>query len=271
MSFSGMTGFARVDGALGAWTWSVEARSVNGRNLETRFRGPPGFDTLERLAREGAQARFQRGQITIGLQAKRVEGGAQVHVNQGVLARCVALANDLVASGQAQMPTADGLLALKGVLETQGEDDAPEARAPVEAAMAQTLVAVLDGLKLSRLQEGAALAPVLGGQLDKIESLVAQAESEALAQVTAIRDRFSRRLADLVGDTAAMRGPHRPGGGRHGREGRRARGVGPPARPHRRARALLAGPWRAGAAWTSCRRNSCARPTPCVRNRPCRP
>jgi uncharacterized protein (TIGR00255 family) len=204
MSFSGMTGFARVDGALGAWTWSVEARSVNGRNLETRFRGPPGFDTLERLAREGAQARFQRGQITIGLQAKRVEGGAQVHVNQGVLARCVALANDLVASGQAQMPTADGLLALKGVLETQGEDDAPEARAPVEAAMAQTLVAVLDGLKLSRLQEGAALAPVLGGQLDKIESLVAQAESEALAQVTAIRDRFSRRLADLVGDTAAM-------------------------------------------------------------------
>src|SRR5687767_4075015 len=56
---SGMTGFGRAEGALGAWSWAVEARSVNGRNLEVRFRGPPGFDGLERVAREGAQARFQ--------------------------------------------------------------------------------------------------------------------------------------------------------------------------------------------------------------------
>ena len=42
MALSGMTGFARVEGALGAWSWAVEARSVNGRNLDTRFRGPPG-------------------------------------------------------------------------------------------------------------------------------------------------------------------------------------------------------------------------------------
>ena len=62
MPLSGMTGFARVEGGRGAWTWAVEARSVNGRNLETRFRGPPGFDGLERAARDGAQGRFQRGQ-----------------------------------------------------------------------------------------------------------------------------------------------------------------------------------------------------------------
>ena len=61
MPISGMTGFGRAEGAHGAWTWAVEARSVNGRNLETRFRGPPGFDGLERLTREGAQSRFQRG------------------------------------------------------------------------------------------------------------------------------------------------------------------------------------------------------------------
>ena len=57
MTFSGMTGFARVEGALGAWSWAVEARSVNGRNLETRFRGPPGFESLDRAARDRSMAR----------------------------------------------------------------------------------------------------------------------------------------------------------------------------------------------------------------------
>ncbi|HEY3890233.1 MAG TPA: YicC/YloC family endoribonuclease, partial [Caulobacteraceae bacterium] len=29
MPLSGMTGFARREGSLGSWSWSVEARSVN--------------------------------------------------------------------------------------------------------------------------------------------------------------------------------------------------------------------------------------------------
>ena len=63
MGLSGMTGFARQEGVLGEWSWAVEARSVNGRTLEVRFRGPPGFDALERAAREGAQGRFQRARV----------------------------------------------------------------------------------------------------------------------------------------------------------------------------------------------------------------
>jgi uncharacterized protein YicC (UPF0701 family) len=80
MALSGMTGFARIEGAHGPWSWAVEARSVNGRNLETRFRGPPGFETLDRVARDGAQARFQRGQLTVNIQAKRAEASAQTQV-----------------------------------------------------------------------------------------------------------------------------------------------------------------------------------------------
>ena len=75
-AISGMTGFGRADGAHGDWTWSVEARSVNGRNLEVRFRGPPGFDGLERHAKTAAQARLNRGQVTLGVQAKRADPGA---------------------------------------------------------------------------------------------------------------------------------------------------------------------------------------------------
>ena len=83
---SGMTGFGRADGAAGDWTWSVEARSVNGRNLEVRYRGPNGFDSLERSAKAAAQARLSRGQVTLGVQAKRTGGEAAVRIDEAVLA-----------------------------------------------------------------------------------------------------------------------------------------------------------------------------------------
>ena len=90
MALSGMTGFARVDGAFDSWTWVVEARSVNGRGLEARFRGPAGFDGLDRLVREAAPARFQRGQINITAQAKRAEAASAVRVNTDQLDRYAA-------------------------------------------------------------------------------------------------------------------------------------------------------------------------------------
>ncbi|MFZ5671071.1 MAG: YicC/YloC family endoribonuclease [Pseudomonadota bacterium] len=203
MALSGMTGFARVEGAEGAWTWAVEARSVNGRNLEVRFRGPPGFEGLERGARDGAQARFQRGQINVGLQARRAETGANVTVNRDQLARYLALADELTGSGRATPPSADGLLALRGVLESADAEDDPEVRAALEQAMAASVLAALDALKAARLAEGAALEPVLTGQLDRMTSLVDSAEAEAAGQPAVIRDRFARRLRDLVAEAAS--------------------------------------------------------------------
>ena len=200
MALSGMTGFARREGASGAWTWAVEARSVNGRNLETRFRGPPGFDSLERAAREAAQARFQRGQLTVGLQAKRAESAGAARINVEQLERYIDLAERYVRQGRAALPAMDGLYALRGVLEVADDSDDAETRAEIEAAMAASLAEALDGLKLARQEEGAALTPVLNGQIDRIEALVAQAETEASGQTDAVKERFARRLGELLED-----------------------------------------------------------------------
>ena len=197
-----MTGFGRAEGASGAWSWAVEARSVNGRNLEVRFRGPPGFDTLERVAREAAQSRFQRGQVNVSVQARRAAAVGAAKVNRELLQRYVDLAAELTASRQAAPPSADGLLALRGVVEIGEEDEAPEARAAVEAAMAVSLAAALDALKVSRQAEGQALGKVLEGLVDQIEALRGEAEAEAAAQGPAIRDRFAKRLAELLGEAA---------------------------------------------------------------------
>ncbi len=198
-----MTGFARVEGAHGAWSWAVEARSVNGRNLETRFRGPPGFDSLDRVARDGAQTRFQRGQLTLNVQGKRAEALGQTQVSVETLERYLKAGSAYVATGMVAKPTLDGLLALRGVIEVREEDDDAETRAAVEAAMAVSISQALDALKIARLEEGTSLTPVLNGQVDTIERLTTEAGVEAAGQPAVLKDRFARRMTELLGEAAS--------------------------------------------------------------------
>ncbi len=203
-TISGMTGFGRADGSLNLWSWSIEARSVNGRNLEVRYRGPNSFDNLERLAKAAVQARLNRGQVSIGIQAKKMAGteGAP-RINQTVLDNYLKLANQLAENG-AVPPTADGLLALRGVIEVAEEGEDPDEHAAVEAAMTASLEQAIDALKASRQGEGAQLLPVFQDFIGIIESLVARAEAEAMAQVEAIRERFTRRITELAPDSPGL-------------------------------------------------------------------
>ena len=203
MTISGMTGFGRAEGALGAWSWAAEARSVNGRNLEVRFRGPPGFDSLERAAREGAQARLQRGQVTVSVQAKRAEAAGAVRINLDQLERYLEAGRPQVEAVRAEPAILDGLLALRGVIEADDGEQDPEAMAALEAAIAASLGAALDGLLAARRQEGAQLLPVLSGQLDRIAELTEQAREAASGQPAAIKARFEARMKDLAGDSVA--------------------------------------------------------------------
>ena len=51
MAIASMTGYARAEGSEGTVSFVWEARSVNGRTLETRLRVPPGYERLEHPAR----------------------------------------------------------------------------------------------------------------------------------------------------------------------------------------------------------------------------
>jgi uncharacterized protein (TIGR00255 family) len=146
----------------------------------------------------------QRGQITIGLQAKRAESVGHVRVNLDQIERYLGLVAPLIAAGRAQPPSADGLLALRGVLEVTEEVEEAAVKAAVEQAMAASITHALTALQASRLDEGAALAPVLGGLVDHIEALVTTAEEQAAGQPAAIKDRFTKRMTELAGDGAGI-------------------------------------------------------------------
>lgn len=203
MTISGMTGFGRSEGALGAWSWAVEARSVNGRNLEIRFRGPPGFEGLERAAREGAQSRFQRGQLTVGVQAKRAEGVGAVRLNLDQLERYLAAGAPYVAEGQVAPPSLDGLLALRGVIEAADTVEDPDAQAALEAAMAASIGLALDGLAAARAEEGRSLEGVLGGLVAQIGELTVKASGLAGGQPAIIKARFEKRMTELAGEAVS--------------------------------------------------------------------
>ena len=70
--------------------------------------------------------------------------------------------------------------------------------------MGQSIALALDGLRLARNEEGAALLPVLVGQIDQIETLVGAAEVLASQQPEVIKARFAKRMTQLAGESADL-------------------------------------------------------------------
>ena len=88
MALCSMTGFARADGG-DATRWSWELRSVNGKGLDVRLRLPPGFERLERDARDRCVATLGRGNIQASLSVTSDAGAQALTINEDVLARMI--------------------------------------------------------------------------------------------------------------------------------------------------------------------------------------
>ena len=191
-----MTGFARAAGEGFGISWVWEVKSVNGRGLDLRLRLPPGFEALEPVLRAGLARRCRRGNVAAGLCVTRTQPPA-VRVNRELLMQLMALVGELSGSVAAAPPRLDGLLALRGVVETAEQD--------AEAVVEQRLEAVrigwasaIDRLAAARAEEGARLETLLSLQLTEMERLVAEAAGCAAAQPAAIRARLEAMLAGLV-------------------------------------------------------------------------
>ena len=200
---SGMTGFGRSEGQAGDVAWVWEARSVNGRNLDVKFRTPPGLDALEPRIREACAKRFKRGSIQVSLSAKKEAASTapQLRINHEVLNFYLHEGQALVEAGTISKPTWDGLLALRGVVETSDVVEADDVKAAREAAFVAGLEVALDALQVARQTEGRALFKLFTDIFDKIAAVSQTAEAAAHDQVIAIRDRVQKRAAELLGDT----------------------------------------------------------------------
>lgn len=191
-----MTGFARAEGEELGISWAWEMKSVNGKSLDLRLRLAPGFDSLEPQLRALLAQRFRRGNFSAALAVTRAAPVA-LRVNREALAQLVVLMNELAGEIEAAPPRIDGLLALRGVIETV-EDESNVVLEDRRRAVLAGWTAGLDRLTHARAEEGARLAVLLQGQLEEMLALVEAAAKCAAAQPAAIRDRLQTMLASLA-------------------------------------------------------------------------
>jgi uncharacterized protein (TIGR00255 family) len=177
-----------------SWVWEI--KSVNGRVLDLRLRLAPGFDALEPELRAALTQRFRRGNFSANLAVTRTTPPA-LRVNREALSQLVTLINELSGEIEAAPPRLDGLLALRGVVESVEDEDETVIEARERAVLAGWNAA-LDRLADARAEEGARIAALLGSQLDEMAALVAAAADCAAAQPAAIRERLRTVLTSLA-------------------------------------------------------------------------
>ena len=195
MGVSSMTGFARAEGEADGISWVWELKSVNSRSLDLRLRLPPGFDPLEAQLRASLARRCRRGNIAATLSVNRLVPPA-IRINRAVLAQIVALLGELAGDIEAAPPRLDGLIGLRGVIETV-EDDPESVVETRRAAVVDGWAVALDRLALARAEEGARLSAMLSAQRAELAGLVEAAAGCAAAQPEAIRARLLALLGEV--------------------------------------------------------------------------
>ena len=197
-----MTGFARIDGSGSGCSWTWEARSLNARGLEMRFRLGTGLEPIEAPARKLAAGRFSRGNLGFGLACRRQETAACYAVNRDLLeqlAKTVARYRVETTGAETEERAAASdvatLLTVRGVVEPVGDEAASSEQ---HAGILRGFAELLDELSHARQEEGARLRLAIDRHLDEIGRLVSQASELAAAEPQKTGDRLRARLRELT-------------------------------------------------------------------------
>lgn len=204
MPLISMTGFARADGSADTARWHWELRSVNGKGLDARFRLPVGIEGVEQRLREELARKLKRGNVQATLTVDRTHAAAPLRINQEALAAVLGAIRALQAEMELVPPRPEGILSLKGVLESTEAEESEEERAVFEVAIVATFGEAVEGLARARAEEGRKIETVLRDQVDEIERLTQQAAASPATGIDAMRARLRAQIAELLQTSPAL-------------------------------------------------------------------
>ncbi|HXT05829.1 MAG TPA: YicC/YloC family endoribonuclease [Roseiarcus sp.] len=199
MNVASMTGFARAQGALAPWRWTVEIKCVNAKGLDLRLRAPPGFDRIETEARARLGKALSRGTVFANISAVREGASVTARIDATLLGEIAAAAQAAAERFALAPPTLDGLLAVRGVVEAVEAADDEATLAATAAAMLNTFDEAIAAVIAMRRGEGEALRKVLVERLDAIAALTQAADSNPARRPEAVRGRLAASVAALAG------------------------------------------------------------------------
>jgi uncharacterized protein (TIGR00255 family) len=204
MTLRSMTGFGRADGVANGYRWTWEVRSVNGKGLDLRLRLPPGFERLDLAVRERSARLLIRGNVQSTLSLQRDGAATRLTINEDALAGVIAVMEQIGARMDVQKPTLDGILSIRGVVDTADVEDEPETLAALDDQMLLGFEKAVGDMVAMRTREGAALAATLRTRIDEIEALAAAAEASPARSVEAIRMKLAEQVAALLDAVPAL-------------------------------------------------------------------
>jgi uncharacterized protein (TIGR00255 family) len=188
-----MTGFAAAARESAQGSLAVELKTVNHRYLEFQARIPEELRPLEPAMREAIAARLTRGKVDCRVTFTPVDSG-----RRNLLPDAAALATLQAASREvlARFPDARPL-SIAEVLHWPGvlADETLSADRMKEDVLALLGKALAD-LNQTREREGAKLEAILRERLDRMSSLVKDAEPLMPGAVRAFADKLAARLAE---------------------------------------------------------------------------
>jgi uncharacterized protein (TIGR00255 family) len=204
MTLASMTGFARTSGVHGDLRWAWELKSVNSKGLDLRFRLPPGRDVLEPAIRALIAKSVARGNVTVNLTMQREGAAPQVRINEEVLAAVIATSRELAKKIEAQPPTLDGILGIKGVMDIVEIEESEADRESANAVLLKGFETALKDLVAMRGKEGGVIGGVLSERLSEIEKLTKAAEASPSRSIEAIRARLGEQVKELLAVSSTL-------------------------------------------------------------------
>ncbi|RUO39421.1 YicC family protein [Pseudidiomarina aestuarii] len=187
-----MTGYARheMKAEWGNAVW--EMRSVNQRFLETYFRLPESFRSLENNLRERLRKQLQRGKVECSLRLTIEQGGqTSLNLNEELAKSVISSANWVANQSASAVLNPIDVLRWPGVV-AQQEDDMDTIQADVLTAFETTLAEFIE----NRESEGAALQRLLEERLEGVSERAGFVRTHMPEVMKWQRERLMTRLEE---------------------------------------------------------------------------
>jgi len=194
-----MTGFASASILTNGRQIICEMRSVNGKNLDIRIRAPNGFEAVEAEIKKCISAKIARGNLQVSISIDDDNDRPSTAIDHDAFSSIANQATTLAKQSGVAAPTADGILAVRGVVTF--EDTAISHVKLDDQVKADVLGAVnlaTDNLVEMREVEGASLKSILATHLHSIAQNTIVARDDKASSLDAIQTRLKAQLDALL-------------------------------------------------------------------------